>query len=44
MADFTPASRNFNYYGWNKTFLEKISVVEYIWIDGKTIFYLITLN
>lgn len=26
--------KNFNYYEWDKEFLEKNTVVEYVWIDG----------
>eukprot|EP01006_Ploeotia_vitrea_P043619 TRINITY_DN66756_c0_g1_i1.p1 TRINITY_DN66756_c0_g1~~TRINITY_DN66756_c0_g1_i1.p1 ORF type:complete len:116 (-),score=2.95 TRINITY_DN66756_c0_g1_i1:909-1256(-) len=34
MVDTTISYRNFNYYAWDKDFLAKNSVVEYIWLDG----------
>jgi glutamine synthetase len=28
------STRNFNYYEWDKDYVSKNTIVEYVWIDG----------
>jgi len=41
MVDATFASRNFNYYAWDPEFFENNTVVEYIWLDGTFIAFIV---